>query len=156
MTYSVHLPPLIDLFCTYRTFFKHTPLSFIFFSVSNTSSWPSLHTSEFYDLFCSFTFSFLRLSYRLIFYGYLCTYLWWPNLYTYFLLVTHSVQLDYFEGLFLYTYFPMFDLFSISTTSSWPICTVVILWPILFIYFSLVSLPIHVVFYGTHHWWPIL
>ena len=34
--------------------------------------------------------------------------------------MTNSVQLDYFEGLFLYTYFPMFDLFSISTTSSWP------------------------------------
>ena len=51
---------------------------------------------------------------------YLCTYLWWPNLYTYLLLVTHSVQPDYFEGLILYTYFLMFDLFSISTTYSWP------------------------------------
>ena len=90
--------------------FKHNSLSFIFFSIGNTSSWPSLYTSDFYSRFCSFTCP-LWVSYRLIFHGYM---------YTYLLLVTHSVQLDYFEGLILNTYFPMFDLFSISTTSSWP------------------------------------
>ena len=54
-----------------------------------------------------------------------------------------------------YTYFPMFDLFSISTTSSWP-SLYSSDFMAYFIYFSLVSLPIHVVFYGAHYWWPIL
>ena len=108
------------IYSVYKDIFKHTSLSFIFFSVSNTSSWPSLYTSDFLWSILFIYLSFVRLSYRFIFFGYLCTYLWWLNLYTYLLLVTHSVQLDYFEGLILYTYFPMFDLFSFSTTSSWP------------------------------------
>ena len=43
------------------------------------------------------------------FYGYTYTYLWWPIL-----------HITNFWRLILYTYFPMFDLFSISTTFSRP------------------------------------
>ena len=100
--------------------FKYTSLSFTFFSISNTSSWLSLYTCDFYGLFSSLTcplwdyvidWYFMatcaRTSGDLI-----CTrnFTWWRILYSWIIL----------QGLILYTYFPLFDLFSISTTSSRP------------------------------------
>ena len=72
MAYSVHIPPCVDLF-----------------SISTTSSWPSLYTRNFYGLICLFIYTWYTLFIYLftwctwvIFYDFMRTYHWWPNLYT--------------------------------------------------------------------------
>ena len=85
VTYSVHLPPLIDLFCTYGTCLFYT---------QTTPCWPILSKYylflTLYVLFCWFIP--LWWAFFCIFYGYICTYIWWPILYTYLFLVTYFVH----------------------------------------------------------------
>ena len=76
LTYSVHIPPHIEIFdgiCGHN-------------SISTTSSWPSLFTSDFYDLLCLYTSPSLAHIY--IFYGYVHV----P-------LGTYSVHKELFDGL---------------------------------------------------------
>ena len=133
--------------------FKYTSLSFSFFSISNTSSWPSLYTCDFYGLFSSLTcplwdyvidwyFMATCASGDLI-----CTrnFTWWRILYSWIILTvlfcTHiSPCLTYS----LLVRLPL-DL----------VFTVVILWPILFIYFTFLSLSLLYGYMSTETWYPI-
>ena len=66
-TYSVHIRPLGDLFCTYGTFWLFTLYTYLptleVFSITTTSLWHILYTRDFS--------------------AYMWTFLWWPILYTY-------------------------------------------------------------------------
>ena len=82
--YSVHIPPLVDLFCTKGSFWRlilYTYFSmFDLFSTRTTSSWPSLQIIDFYVQFCLFSspwWSDIGRHFMTSF-----TSLWWPILYT--------------------------------------------------------------------------
>ena len=147
VTYSVHMCPLGDLFCTLGSFDS-------LFWPHTSSFWSKFYVPLLHVLVCTlgnfttyFVYLFLRGELIFTFYGYMCTYFWWPIVYTYLLLVNQSVRMELFDGLFfihtsqswpksykyppfhdlvcriwgliLYTNLPLFDLFYTSTTSSW-------------------------------------
>ena len=68
-------------------FCKHTSSFFMYFT---RCSWPSLYISDFHGLFCLFPSPWWAYIER--YFMTTCTYLWWPILYTYLLLVTYSVH----------------------------------------------------------------
>ena len=124
MTYSVHIPPYVDLF-----------------SISTTSSLPTLYTRNFYGLYLSIYFYLVSL----------CLHEW------YFMTTCERTTDDLFCTLtssyrpilyiwnFLIYYFlhkpPHVDLFFLNTISSWPVFyTSDLIWLILLIYSFLVSL----------------
>ena len=156
MTYSVHLPPLIDLFCTYRTFWltifhiDHPTLNYSFYVPSILDIFFILVTL--YVLFCKFIPPWWACS--CIFYGYICTYFWWPILYTYLFLVTYFIYKDI--------------LMSYSIYSSRSFFFTVVTFMASFVYLLLGEFMFtSVIFYGylcmslsmatcTYPWWPIL
>ena len=150
--YTYHWWPILYIWNKNMDYFLHKSPHYDPFLVNL----PLHFTATWMYLWWPILYTYLvRLSYRVIFYGYLCTYLWWPNLYTYLHLVTHSVQLDYFEGLILYTYFPLFDLFSISTTSSRP-SLYSSHFMASFVYLLHLAEIIVTYFMSSEHWYPIL
>ena len=112
VTYSVHIPPLGDLFCThtyalwpilyirnclmayYVNILPHVDLN----SVGTTYSWRSLYTSDYMAFFFLYLFHLGGLIYTYIMTTF--TYLRWLNLYTYAILETYSVHREVFEGSF--------------------------------------------------------
>ena len=95
--YSVHMLAVGHLFCTYETFWL-PQVNFMTYFVHQCLFWP-----------ISFIYlSFVRLFYRVIFYGYMCTYLWWPILYTHLLFVTYSVYKELFDVLYFTHISPCF------------------------------------------------
>ena len=72
--------------------FLHTPPQVDWFSISTTSSWPTLYTSIFYDLFVHWlVVREIILSSDI--YGYMCTNLWWPILYIRNFLMSYTLYI---------------------------------------------------------------
>ena len=100
VTYSVHMPPLGDLFCTLRSFYS-------LFCPHTSSYWSKFYVPLLHVLVCTrgnftayFVYLFLRGELIFTFYGYMCTYFWRPIVYTYLLFVNQSVRMEHFDGSF--------------------------------------------------------
>ncbi len=135
VTYSVHIPPLVDLFSTQGCLWKHILYTYVFifclFCTSTTCSWlctllnlgPSLVSLSVRIHHAGWLILYIRnfsTAYSVhipphVGLNFLrttssCAYLWRAILYNYLLLVTYSVQKELFMAKFVHT-LPVGDLF---------------------------------------------
>ena len=104
-----------------------------------TTSWPSFYTWLFSLIFVDFLFVGEFIFTRVIFYVYMCTYLWWhiPSLYV------QNAHIEIFDVLFC-IYLLMLTFLLITCNASWHILNTRVFYDLFCLFFSLVSLSFYV------------
>ena len=123
-------------FCTYGTFDG-------LFCTNTSSCLPIFYVPPLHYVICTLVtfmanlYIYICLGLSLHIYGYMCTYLCWRILYTYLLLIIYSVHRALFDGLFCTLTSPCL-IYSLQVPRLDDlVCSLVSLWSILYIYFSL-------------------
>ena len=98
--------PILYTYLFLVTYSVHKEVLTAYF-VHNSSFWSDFYVPLLHDLVCTlgnftvyFVYVFLRVELIFTFHGYMCTYFWWPIVYTYLLLVNQSVRMELSDGLF--------------------------------------------------------